>query len=616
MNAMYSRKGGLHPLHPNIEMGTERLSGWAVQLYRPSSEIVEGEPPRYKSLSGIPSNMSRTLKHAGHVHTFMGTACTSSVVAGFMVGDRFVYGDWGARAIMSRSVSTHEVLIIEPGYAPTSSARVTADTLVFVAQRYSEVDGSFVENTLILVNTANTRDVALPPECADAISVRVYGESMYVMSGVNGTVCRKSFVDVDQGEWAVVFTPNFRHVAIWPDFGSVAFLSFDMYDSECAFMLYNAGPVVRTTVGLVCSGNMTTDYFPRGILSSSTWTSDGVVHAGGDIVVAHGEAHLFTGEGSWGATASSVQDTSMATSKHIRLRAGSKDHVVCGSGFRHPWTASFDQLDDAFFVGDVGLASFEEVTRIPLDDACASLTAPHFYGWPLYEGFMRGQLEAHQNEGTSIRWPMFVEQHVCEDSDALVVPWVGVCGGVLLTWGIAFGIAYLRNAFNIREIFRRGLKHRRFFSICAILTSSVALALSSTLILVPWVRSDTVSFSTWISTVASGFHSPSGSSRTSLAKKLLWENVNRSAYPIPVCVAIAIAAATSALGLVWLNALAVAADVALLATTCTIVAGYEGYVIDGRFVAIAALALVFHVSGLILHSIAHFRLIRHKYSPV
>jgi len=149
------------------------------------------------------------------------------------------------------------------------------------------------------------------------------------------------------------------------------------------------------------------------------------------------------------------------------------------------------------------------------------------------------------------------------------------------------------------------------------LTSSVALALLSTLILVPWVRSDTFASSTWISTVASGFHSPySGYSRTSLAKKLLWENVNRSAHPIPVCVTIAIAAATSALGLVWLNALAVAADVALLATTCTIVAGYEGYVIDGRFVAIATLALVFHVSGLILHAISHFRLIRHTYRIV
>jgi hypothetical protein len=421
--------------------------------------------------------------------------------------------------------------------------------------------------------------------------VRVFAGELHVMSGNAGTVCARS--TASPPAWRVVFAPAFPHVAIWPDLGSISFLSFDMASSSCAYMLYNAGPVVKTTVAYVCGGNVAVDYFPEGIVAAEAWTSGAVVHAGGDVVVANGEAHVFLGEGHWGATAAETQDVRNARSKHLRLNAGAPGHAVCGSGFRHPWTATYDAADDAFYVGDVGLSSYEEMTRIPRAGACPSAgEAPNFYGWPVYEGFARGQLEARQAAGSALRPPAFVMQHACapgDNFDALVGADVGVIVAVL---GVALAVAFCTKAFRSRD----AAYAAAFALACAGFVCAAALLVA------PWARAEHEGYATWTALFVTGHGaSPAGKARAQYGNRQLWENTNKSAHAVPACVGISMAAAVLGLGWLDANAAAAAADVVLLAVVCTRVAMYDGYEVGAAFVTFASLALVFHVTAFCLY---------------
>ncbi len=54
---------------------------------------------------------------------------------------------------------------------------------------------------------------------------------------------------------------------------------------------------------------------------------------------------------------------------------------VWAFGFRNPWRFSFDAANGDLWVGDVGDLHWEEVTRVPFDDAPGTN-----FGWPLFEG--------------------------------------------------------------------------------------------------------------------------------------------------------------------------------------------------------------------------------------
>jgi hypothetical protein len=552
--------------------------------------------------------MSRTLKHAGHVHAFKGSECVGSIVAGFPVStDAFMFADWAARAIMIRNTTTSAITVIEPGYAAVSSTHVSGTAVAFVAQKYSD-SGSF-ENNLIIVcdTTASSYDVALPSQCADAIGIRVFGGSFYVMSGNDGTVCSLPLSQAASGgTWNVVFTPSFTHVPVWPDEGSIAFLSFDMSSANCAYMLYNIGPVVHTTVAHVCNGSVSVDYFPDGILVDNAWTSNGVIHGGGDIVVAHGQAHVFLGEGRWGSTSDEIQNPTNALSKHMRLNVGTTGHVVCGSGFRHAWTASFDTVGDAFYVGDVGLSSYEEVTRIPYSEACLAGGKENFYGWPKFEGFARGQLEARQSPGSILRPPMFVMQHVCVPSNNFNALIGGEVGGIAVVWLVAFMIVYFKNGFKVRDMIRRTRKVRaeHIGRVCAFALSCIAFAFCATLLIVPWTRTEHDGYTTWMSLFVSGFGaSPAGKGRVQYGTQLMWENKNTSAYAVPICVGVSIMASLLAMGFFTLNAVAAAADAILLIIVCTRVNMYDGYENGPYFIGFTCVALVLHLAAFSIYNL-------------
>jgi len=66
---------------------------------------------------------------------------------------------------------------------------------------------------------------------------------------------------------------------------------------------------------------------------------------------------------------------------------------ICDKGLRNPWRFSFDRETGDLWIGDVGQNEWEEITRLPADEACG-----HNLGWNVFEGreqFRPGQIDDH-----------------------------------------------------------------------------------------------------------------------------------------------------------------------------------------------------------------------------
>lgn len=117
----------------------------------------------------------------------------------------------------------------------------------------------------------------------------------------------------------------------------------------------------------------------------------GEVHFGAD-----GLLYLSTGDGGGtGDTANNAQKPTVLLGKILRLAVNTSTvapfysipadnpfgNEVFALGLRNPFRWSFDRLTNDMWVGDVGLATSEEINRRPLDSVRGSN-----FGWRCYEG--------------------------------------------------------------------------------------------------------------------------------------------------------------------------------------------------------------------------------------